>query len=74
WPGDVLPGTPQWERCRALFTSDVNAAAPASPDWTSDRSPGPWPGGAPARTVIRHEDPSPVTGGGTADQRQDRAP
>ncbi|MFE3825436.1 M55 family metallopeptidase [Streptomyces sp. NPDC059092] len=26
WPGDVLPGTPQWERCRALFTSDVNAA------------------------------------------------
>ncbi|MEV4966921.1 MULTISPECIES: M55 family metallopeptidase [Streptomyces] len=27
WPGDVLPGTPQWERCRALFTSDVNAAA-----------------------------------------------
>ncbi|MEU9320965.1 M55 family metallopeptidase [Streptomyces sp. NPDC048295] len=27
WPGDVLPGTPQWERCRAMFTSDVNAAA-----------------------------------------------
>ncbi|MFD5425170.1 M55 family metallopeptidase [Streptomyces sp. NPDC127084] len=26
WPGDVLPGTPQWERCRPLFTSDVNAA------------------------------------------------
>ncbi|MFD5892732.1 MULTISPECIES: M55 family metallopeptidase [unclassified Streptomyces] len=26
WPGDVLPGTPQWERCRTLFTSDVNAA------------------------------------------------
>ncbi|MFI6079757.1 M55 family metallopeptidase [Streptomyces sp. NPDC051217] len=26
WPADVLPGTPQWERCRALFTSDVNAA------------------------------------------------
>ncbi|MFI9719736.1 M55 family metallopeptidase [Streptomyces sp. NPDC052396] len=26
WPGDVLPGTPQWERCRHLFTSDVNAA------------------------------------------------
>ncbi|MGW2053337.1 M55 family metallopeptidase [Streptomyces sp. NPDC001840] len=26
WPGDVLPGTPQWERCRSLFTSDVNAA------------------------------------------------
>ncbi|MFI1171395.1 M55 family metallopeptidase [Streptomyces melanogenes] len=27
WPADVLPGTPQWERCRGLFTSDVNAAA-----------------------------------------------
>ncbi|MFF7334327.1 M55 family metallopeptidase [Streptomyces sp. NPDC090306] len=27
WPADVLPGTPQWERCRAMFTSDVNAAA-----------------------------------------------
>ncbi|MEU7550757.1 M55 family metallopeptidase [Streptomyces sp. NPDC044571] len=27
WPADVLPGTPQWERCRPLFTSDVNAAA-----------------------------------------------
>ncbi|MBN0044501.1 M55 family metallopeptidase [Streptomyces actuosus] len=27
WPADVMPGTPQWERCRALFTSDVNAAA-----------------------------------------------
>ncbi|MGW0854025.1 M55 family metallopeptidase [Streptomyces sp. NPDC002690] len=27
WPGDVLPGTPQWERCRSMFTSDVNAAA-----------------------------------------------
>ncbi|MEU4266385.1 M55 family metallopeptidase [Streptomyces sp. NPDC026092] len=26
WPGDVLPGTPQWERCRPMFTSDVNAA------------------------------------------------
>ncbi|MCF3962550.1 M55 family metallopeptidase [Streptomyces fuscigenes] len=26
WPADVLPGTAQWERCRALFTSDVNAA------------------------------------------------
>ncbi|MEU6734247.1 M55 family metallopeptidase [Streptomyces physcomitrii] len=26
WPADVLPGTPQWERCRAMFTSDVNAA------------------------------------------------
>jgi D-amino peptidase len=26
WPGDVLPGTPQWERFRPTFTSDVNAA------------------------------------------------
>ena len=23
WPADVLPGTPQWERCRPMFTSDV---------------------------------------------------
>ncbi|MFH8655818.1 M55 family metallopeptidase [Streptomyces afghaniensis] len=26
WPDDVLPGASQWERCRSLFTSDVNAA------------------------------------------------
>jgi D-amino peptidase len=26
WPGDVLPGTEQWQRCRRMFTSDVNAA------------------------------------------------
>ncbi|GAA3377632.1 M55 family metallopeptidase [Streptomyces sannanensis] len=26
WPADVLPGSPQWERCRGMFTSDVNAA------------------------------------------------
>ncbi|MEU1014490.1 M55 family metallopeptidase [Streptomyces sp. NPDC005900] len=26
WPADVLPGTAQWERCRKMFTSDVNAA------------------------------------------------
>ncbi|MFF1745439.1 M55 family metallopeptidase [Streptomyces mirabilis] len=26
WPADVFPGTPQWERCRPMFTSDVNAA------------------------------------------------
>ncbi len=25
-PADVLPGASQWERCRHLFTSDVNAA------------------------------------------------
>ncbi|MFJ4001968.1 M55 family metallopeptidase [Streptomyces sp. NPDC090023] len=27
WPADVLPGTAEWERCRGMFTSDVNAAA-----------------------------------------------
>ncbi|TDC22363.1 peptide ABC transporter substrate-binding protein [Streptomyces sp. 8K308] len=26
WPADCLPGTPEWERCRPMFTSDVNAA------------------------------------------------
>ncbi|MFF1307359.1 M55 family metallopeptidase [Streptomyces sp. NPDC058307] len=26
WPDDVMPGASQWERCRSLFTSDVNAA------------------------------------------------
>lgn len=26
WPADCLPGTPEWQRCRPLFTSDVNAA------------------------------------------------
>nr|WP_255429838.1 M55 family metallopeptidase [Streptomonospora sp. PA3] len=26
WPADVTPGTEQWQRCRAMFTSDVNAA------------------------------------------------
>ncbi|KAF4406438.1 MULTISPECIES: M55 family metallopeptidase [Streptomyces] len=26
WPADVLPGHSQWERCRPMFTSDVNAA------------------------------------------------
>jgi D-amino peptidase len=25
WPEDVHPGAPQWERCRRLFTGDVNA-------------------------------------------------
>ncbi|GAA4786038.1 M55 family metallopeptidase [Streptomyces ziwulingensis] len=27
WPDDVRPGAVQWERCRSMFTSDVNAAA-----------------------------------------------
>ncbi|GHA42512.1 peptide ABC transporter substrate-binding protein [Streptomyces tauricus] len=26
WPADVQPGAPEWERCRSMFTSDVNAA------------------------------------------------
>lgn len=26
WPADVEPGTEPWQRCRAMFTSDVNAA------------------------------------------------
>jgi D-amino peptidase len=26
WPADVEPGTEQWQRCREMFTSDVNGA------------------------------------------------
>ena len=26
WPADVEPGTEQWQRCRRMFTGDVNAA------------------------------------------------
>lgn len=26
WPADVEPGTAEWQRCRGMFTSDVNAA------------------------------------------------
>lgn len=26
WPADVEPGTEQWQRCRRMFASDVNAA------------------------------------------------
>jgi len=26
WPADVEPGTEPWQRCRAMFTSDVNGA------------------------------------------------
>ncbi|MFF3862474.1 M55 family metallopeptidase [Streptomyces sp. NPDC002209] len=37
WPADVLPGTPQWERCRHLFTSDVNAAVLGFLDGGADR-------------------------------------
>ncbi|MFR9756102.1 M55 family metallopeptidase [Streptomyces sp. TR06-5] len=36
WPADVLPGTPQWERCRTLFTSDVNAAVAGFLDGGAD--------------------------------------
>jgi D-amino peptidase len=36
WPGDVLPGASQWERCRALFTSDVNAAVRGFHDGGAD--------------------------------------
>lgn len=36
WPADVLPGTPQWERCRPMFTSDVNAAVTGFLDGGAD--------------------------------------
>jgi D-amino peptidase len=26
WPADCEPGAPEWQRCRPMFTSDVNAA------------------------------------------------
>ena len=25
WPADCEPGTEQWQRCRSMFTGDVNA-------------------------------------------------
>ncbi|MGW0748856.1 M55 family metallopeptidase [Streptomyces sp. NPDC002587] len=37
WPADVLPGTPQWERCRSMFTSDVNSAVLGFYDGGADR-------------------------------------
>lgn len=37
WPADVLPGTAQWERCRVMFTSDVNAAVLGLYDGGADR-------------------------------------
>ncbi|MET9450600.1 M55 family metallopeptidase [Streptomyces cinerochromogenes] len=37
WPADVLPGTPQWERCRSMFTSDVNAAVEGFFDGGAER-------------------------------------
>lgn len=36
WPADVLPGSPQWERCRPMFTSDVNAAVKGFLDGGAD--------------------------------------
>jgi D-amino peptidase len=26
WPADCEPGSPEWQRCRPMFTGDVNAA------------------------------------------------
>lgn len=37
WPADCLPGTPQWERCRVMFTSDVNAAVAGLFDGGADQ-------------------------------------
>ncbi len=36
WPADVLPGTSQWERCRPMFTSDVDAAVTGLLDGGAD--------------------------------------
>src|SRR3954452_11672203 len=36
WRADVLTGTPQWERCRRLFTSDVSAAVAGFLDGGAD--------------------------------------
>lgn len=37
WPADCLPGTPEWERCRVLLTSDVNAAVAGFFDGGAER-------------------------------------
>jgi D-amino peptidase len=36
WPADVLPGSEQWQRCRHMFTSDVNAAVAGFYDGGAD--------------------------------------
>jgi D-amino peptidase len=36
WPADVEPGTEQWQRCRRMFTSDVNAAVAGFLDGGAD--------------------------------------
>ncbi len=37
WPADVEPGTEQWQRCRRMFTSDVNAAVAGFFDGGADQ-------------------------------------
>lgn len=37
WPADVQPGTEQWQRCRRMFTSDVNAAVAGFFDGGADQ-------------------------------------
>ncbi|MEU9921403.1 M55 family metallopeptidase [Streptomyces griseoluteus] len=37
WPADVMPGTAEWERCRGMFTSDVNAAVQGFFDGGADQ-------------------------------------
>lgn len=36
WPADCEPGTEQWQRCRRMFTSDVNAAVAGLIDGGAD--------------------------------------
>lgn len=36
WPADCEPGTEQWQRCRVMFTSDVNAAVAGFLDGGAD--------------------------------------
>lgn len=36
WSADVLPGSEQWQRCRRMFTSDVNAAVAGFCDGGAD--------------------------------------
>lgn len=36
WPADVEPDTEQWQRCRAMFTSDVNGAVAGFLDGGAD--------------------------------------
>lgn len=37
WPADVEPGTEQWQRCRRMFTSDVNSAVAGFIDGGADQ-------------------------------------